>query len=623
MPPIVTPGNVIFYSDCRPPLPAGDYTLEVGQEVKKGSTPVDAPGPALPPARPHKFAIVGPRFSLNPDEIHGVFPPDNSQGHFESRLPMVVLRRRTLPWERRIEGAPNSPATTPPWMAVLLFEEGEVTLLDPPDCTVGAIVDGDPAIGVRAITLPNLTAGDRAQKCLGIQVSLATLRQVAPTVNELNLLTHVRQVSTEDKELLGMDEDGWFAVVVGNRLPEGGKKYIACLVSLEGQFDQLPTSEEAVEFTANDLNNVGGTVVVDGELVVDGGLVVVRERGVFNEGSARGDSLSESIAFANASFALAPRRGFSGIPSSVVFDRNTSEWTPVFMSSVRLITLARWSFTCVGGGDFEQLMKELPRRGGVAMLGMAQQDAVAAGVNPRTNYRVALDSGHVPLAHETREGEHVTAWYRGPLVPAGVARETGGPYHTADQARRIDPLTGLESVGYAAAFEIGRLLALSDPRFALELLRWRRDGSNRIAQAVNDKQLLDRVPEILDQRRFLFPHEYHRVITRHLIEDIGPRIESQELLGALSDPTGLLNISEFVPGLSAEAVVRATQFDAGIVSALLDTSLEGRGTVLGSLGVGAQLTLESNFDALSGRTAEQEFGYLNLIRNEGFKQGEF
>jgi hypothetical protein len=277
----------------------------------------------------------------------------------------------------------------------------------------------------------------------------------------------------------------------------------------------------------------------------------------------------------------------------------------------------------VGGGDFEQLMKELPRRGGVAMLGMAQQDAVSAGVQPGTSYRVALDSGHVPLEHETREGEHVTAWYRGPLVPAGVARETAGPYHTADQARRIDPLTGLESLGYAAAFEIGRLLALSDPRFALELLRWRRDGTNRISQKVNDRQLSARVPEMLEQGLTLLPFEYHRVITRRLIEDIGPRVERQQLLGQLSDPTGLQSISKFVPGLSADAVVRATQFDAGIVSALLDTSLEGRGAVLDSLGVGAQLTLESDFEALSSKLAEQEFGYLSLTRNDGLKQGEF
>jgi hypothetical protein len=364
-------------------------------------------------------------------------------------------------------------------------------------------------------------------------------------------------------------------------------------------------------------------VIDNPELVV--GDVVGERRVNVTETLSRNIPLSEGItdAVINTNFALASRTGFSGIPSSVIFDRATRNWAHVPITSVRLITLARWSFTCVGGGDFEQLMKELPRRGGVAMLGMAQQDAVAAGVQPRTNYRVALDSGHVPLQHETREGEHVTAWYRGPLVPAGVERETGGPYHTADQARRIDPLTGLESLGYAAAFEIGRLLALSDPRFALELLRWRRDGTNRISQAVNHRQLSVRVPEILDQGRILLPFEYHRVITKRLIDDIGTRIESEQLLGKLGDPTGLLNISEFVPGLSAEAVVRATQFDAGIISALLDTSLAGQSVALDSLGVGAQLTLESDFNTLSGRTAEQEFGYLNLTRNEGFKQGEF
>lgn len=594
MPPKVTPGNVIFYADCRPPLRAGDYTLEVGQELLKDGAHVDAQGPPLPSARRHKFSVVGPRFTLNPDEIHGVFPPANSQGHFESRLPMVVLRRRTLPWERRLEGAPDAAGAAPPWMALLLFEEDEVTLLDPPGCTVGAIVDGDAAAGVEPITLPNLSAADRAEKCLGVQVERETFREIAPMGVELSLLTHVRQVSTEDKELLGMDEDGWFAVVVGNRLPEGGKKYVACLVSLEGHWQHLPTAEQAAEFTADDFNAGNRGVFVDPGLVVGGGTLTT---------SARVSS--------------------DGMLSPLVFDRATRDWSvAAVFPSYRFVTLARWSFTCVGGGDFEQLMRELPRRGGVAMLGMTQHDAVAAGVNPRTDYRVALDSGHVPLAHTTREGEHVTAWYRGPLVPAGVTRDRdAGPYHTADQARRVDPLTGLESLGYAAAFEVGRLLALSDPRFALELLRWRRDGSGRVAQAVNHHQLLVNLPEFVAERIPL-PDEYHRLFTLRLIEDIGPRVESGALLGPLGDPTGLASISRLIPGLDPAAVARATQFDEGLVSGLLGATLEGSVSVLDSVSVGPS-ALESDFDRLSARASEHEFGYLNIVRDDFERGGQF
>ena len=91
------PGHVIFYEHCATPLSAGaGYSLEVGQELDN----VDTTAAELPPARKHEFEIAGPRFTINPSEIHAAYPPPNSQGPFESRLPMIVLQRRTLPWER-------------------------------------------------------------------------------------------------------------------------------------------------------------------------------------------------------------------------------------------------------------------------------------------------------------------------------------------------------------------------------------------------------------------------------------------------------------------------------------------------------------------------------------------
>jgi hypothetical protein len=47
--------------------------------------------------------------------------------------------------------------------------------------------------------------------------------------------------------------------------------------------------------------------------------------------------------------------------------------------------------------------------------------------------------------------------------------------HHADQLRRVVP-DGTEDLGYASAFEIGRLLALAQPGVVAALARWRRDG---------------------------------------------------------------------------------------------------------------------------------------------------
>ena len=62
------------------------------------------------------------------------------------------------------------------------------------------------------------------------------------------LLAHAREVDINDTELMMGDDDGFLAVVIANRLPLPGQdaegeevpvKYLACLVNLEGQFDQL------------------------------------------------------------------------------------------------------------------------------------------------------------------------------------------------------------------------------------------------------------------------------------------------------------------------------------------------------------------------------------------------
>ena len=55
-----------------------------------------------------------------------------------------------------------------------------------------------------------------------------------------------------------------------------------------------------------------------------------------------------------------------------------------------------------------------------------------------------------------------------------LTRDPLGPYHSADQARRVVVETGAENISYACAFETGRLLAAADARLAQELMRWRR-----------------------------------------------------------------------------------------------------------------------------------------------------
>src|SRR5512139_2859318 len=86
------PGHFILHESATPPLTAGDYVLEGTQALTGGS---------IEPYRGH-VRVTSPRYRLPPDQLLSTYPPANAEGAFESRLPQVVLRRRTLPWERQV-----------------------------------------------------------------------------------------------------------------------------------------------------------------------------------------------------------------------------------------------------------------------------------------------------------------------------------------------------------------------------------------------------------------------------------------------------------------------------------------------------------------------------------------
>jgi hypothetical protein len=646
-------GAVILHAACRPALPAGEYSLRVAHELTKTvrveppvsdpardvTTRLDNGSKPLPGERNYPFAIDAPRFTLDPSMIHAVFPPTNGVGSYVSRLPMIVLRRRTLPWERSL--APGSDA---PWLAVLLFEKGEATTLSP--CTVADVLDGAGGAGSPQLDLPDVPDAVRSLPCMGLELPLDLFKDIAPMASEIPLLTHVRQVNTEDKELMGMDDDGWFAVVVGNRLPEPGKQYEACLVSLEGTQAFLPTEAEAAEFTAADLDRPRlaefadkierwrGQVLVDdpglSQAVIDQVLLDhMQSTGSAYQWQGSGPQAPTAQPFQLrgtrapiADAAQQPQRfqktATTKTTSTSGFKQpaHASHWSQLsdtqgrltgraesmavkfLIPKVRLFMLAQWSFECREGGDFESIMQALPRNGGVAMLGMPPSLAQAPGSTGAAVWRAALDSGHVPLQHLTRDGEQTIAWYRGPLTPVGVARERSGPYHSADQARRLDPATGLENLGYAAAFEIGRLMALGDPRFALDLMHWRRDGRLSVDTALFGRLIGQRLafgalPELLNPRAMLL---MPRVLASFGTQTFGDLMQGGRL-GALRDPTGLLAVRERLPGLDAAVVASAKGLNLQVVQSVMG-SLALSGSLLDEIGFGQAEPLEARLDVL-------------------------
>jgi hypothetical protein len=429
--------RMTLHSYVFPQARPGRYRVDASETLSTGD---DLPD------RTHHLEVTSPRVTMPGNELFGVFPPPNAMGPFAGRLAQAVLRRRTLPWDRS-----TSPSS--PWLALVVLAEGEANFL--PDVPAAqAFTSG--------FLPPDVPATAR---CAALEVPRAVVNATFPAATELELLCHARQVDVADTEYA--DEDGWVAVVLSNRLPLPGRAYGAYLISLEGQTGVLPPPggeqpDITIEWTFEQiLVDPGGLprLPVGPPRFAGGGL---RPGGVGTEVFRQEDARP-----ADAPTLVATRHGGSLLRHDIDFGRlKALEVMPEReLDLFRFPVLAHWQFTCSEeAGDFAGYMIALD----VGLLGSIPT------ADPRARQPETLPTGHVGLDHTDRRGDSGRAWYRGPFTPSKVTRdEAGRPYHVADQARRIGT-DGREDLSYASAFEIGRLLAMSDLQFLRALRAWAR-----------------------------------------------------------------------------------------------------------------------------------------------------
>ena len=82
--------------------------------------------------------------------------------------------------------------------------------------------------------------------------------------------------------------------------------------------------------------------------------------------------------------------------------------------------------------------------------------------------------GSAALPHYLRRGGETVSWYHGPLAPAKVNAGLADAVRTADALVRYNRSTGMFDVSYAAAWELGRMLALQSKAFSNSLYLWKR-----------------------------------------------------------------------------------------------------------------------------------------------------
>jgi hypothetical protein len=487
---MTAPGFFELYSAARPALPAGAYTASSTQDLV-AATPHDGDQQIPVDDTAFHLHIDAPRYAMPPDQILSTFPPAGSQGDWRERLPQIVLKRRTLPWERNPDPA-QPPDDAPPWLALVVLAEGEGQLstdVDPSQC-----VTNDVDLGPDA----------DVPKGKYLEVTKDIVEKVFPCRDELDLLCHVRKVDLNDTELALGDDDGYLAVVLASRLPQPATpkqgqseaaplKYTAYLINLEHQLDKLLATEpNPLPF----FNALEATSLVDAQLMqpapeatldqiamqLGPGASIAHFEGPVGAGEAAGPpkvaggevvsyQAAKGLEPASSAWATGPV-GKSAITAgdlSVASDYKlglNDGILQVFSPRYRFPVLVSWDFVCTGDGGFERLMNELD----VGLLGTLDAE------HPPPVPEVAA-TGHLALSHRTRRGEPTRSWYRGPLTPQPTQRTmpSGGKLplaHTGDQLRRVVP-DGREDVSLAALFEIGRLLALNKPTLIAAMMRWR------------------------------------------------------------------------------------------------------------------------------------------------------
>lgn len=146
---------------------------------------------------------------------------------------------------------------------------------------------------------------------------------------------------------------------------------------------------------------------------------------------------------------------------------------------IRLVSLKNWSFACESEKkDFQQLLlavnKTSDKPGTSATLslphGTSDEDAL-------------LSRGYVLLPHYFRHGDQTASWFHGPLIPGeNTYREIDLPVRSADELLRYDPSLSMFDISYAAAWQLGRLLALQDKSVSTSLYQWKRQRAQSLAQ---------------------------------------------------------------------------------------------------------------------------------------------
>ncbi|MFY0256182.1 hypothetical protein ACDQ55_19765 [Chitinophaga sp. 30R24] len=225
-------GDLQFFDNYIPALEAGSYYISVNHELTVDQTKINFD-------TKQEILVTGPQFTLDSAQIINKYPPSGSTGKYGEVLPHIVLKDPILPWERFL----STKGT--PWLALMVFVENELTDGQSHSDKSSEITINNflkPAATTLIGNIKKEEDIDGTTTCRYINMSTSVFKALAPTLEELPYLSHIRKINTGNRPIMGLHEKGLLSVVTANRFatapaPDANPqaiKNIVHLVSLEG-----------------------------------------------------------------------------------------------------------------------------------------------------------------------------------------------------------------------------------------------------------------------------------------------------------------------------------------------------------------------------------------------------
>ncbi|KAF3104136.1 hypothetical protein TWF706_004607 [Orbilia oligospora] len=440
--PDLKPGEAAFRSYYLPSLEGGLHTIKIEQTVTAPTG--DPKKPLEKKAVPitQDFTVVAPRFSLAEETIDSMFPP---RGHtaLPKTLPHLVLKDAHFPWARNystpakqdedqcpVDSSGDCMAKTRiPWVALVAFTPDELAIEDP--AILGKFA-GDPKFKVNENLAIDATIGP-AYENLKLGTNLTTSLIGQPDSREKGQTASFISIKKKLFEKL-FSEDGKKGSITQYR-------YLSHVRKIS---------------TAGMISAMHGT---DGTFSV----IVSHRIGPF-------DTTRPTPLIAH----LISLEGIEG--------KDISTWK----DNIIMTSLYSWTYTSLPPGSFD--VRDVLQKLGDTLTVLRTDFMQQPVSNPKTKALPLEDiitkrqeDGYTLVRHRTVTGEETAAIYRGPLVPKSVShgQNTDMQYMTIQSnfgtdLQILDPDLSLMDISYAAAWQLGKTLAMGDQAFTAALSRVRR-----------------------------------------------------------------------------------------------------------------------------------------------------